>query len=65
MVCVHDCKGEQVSSAKDMSVSEICKQINEANLVLSNAMSRKQFWLEELSRHIAEGNEVILREESK
>lgn len=54
-----------MSSAKDMSVSEICKQINEANLVLSNAMSRKQFWLEELSRHIAEGNEVILREESK
>lgn len=54
-----------MSSAKDMSVSEICKHIDEADLVISNAMNRKQFWLEELSRHVAEGNEVILREGSK
>ena len=64
-VTSNNAKGRQVMRMEDMSMAQIRKEIEQANNVIDNATKSRQFWLDEMSKQIALGNEVILREESK
>ena len=64
-VTSNNAKGRQVMRMEDMSMAQIRKEIEQANNVIANATRSRQFWLDEMSKQIALGNEVILREESK
>jgi len=51
--------------AVDMSIAQICKEIEQCNNTITNVSTSRQFWLDELARHIASGNDVIIHERSK
>jgi uncharacterized protein YdcH (DUF465 family) len=45
--------------AKDMSVAQIAKEIEQLNRVISNAESNRQFWQDEMKRHLELGHDVL------
>jgi hypothetical protein len=51
--------------AVEMTIAQICKEIEQANNVIANATKSRQYWLDELAGHVASGNDVIIHERSK
>jgi hypothetical protein len=45
--------------AKQMSVAQIAKEIEQCNTLISNATSNRQFWLDEMKRHLELGHDVL------
>lgn len=45
--------------AKDMSVAQIAKEIEQLNTTIGNLTTNRQFWLDEMKRHLDLGHDVL------
>lgn len=45
--------------AKDMSVAQIAKEIEQLNTTIGNLTANRQFWLDEMKRHLDLGHDVL------
>ena len=45
--------------SKDLTIAEICEEVNKCDKLIENAQASKNYWLSELNRQVVLANEVI------